>query len=162
MATLIMMMCSGKACSQQTLVTTPQAITIAGGDCMMSVGSMSASAGEVAVSSSVARAITVVNVTESFSEGVQQPFTLRDRQQVRQVLPCNVSVYPNPTTDGVNLEGEAEKIHYTLFSSQGQRLCEGTFDGKVFLDLKDYPSGSYLLRVSSGNQKSTFRINLAK
>ena len=102
---LLMLGASGTVAAQQVTVTTPQAITIVGGDYRNHAGSISFSGGEVAVQTSVARAITVVNVTESFKEGVQQPLTERDASTNNIVaLDVEVSLYPNPATDGVTLE----------------------------------------------------------
>ena len=151
--------------AQQTLVTTPQAITIVGGDCRNSSGIISFSGGEVAVQTSVARAVTVVNITESFNEGVQQPFTDRDRQLDIKNPVCNLSVYPNPTTNGVTLEGDNNPLHYTLYALSGQSLQEGDFDGSTTrISLEDYASGCYLLQVTSPDKKqsSIYKITLAK
>lgn len=164
----LLLMLATAGCSlhaQQTLVTTPQAITIVGGDCSNASGSISASGGEVAVHTSVARAITVVNITASFSEGVQQPFTLRDKSLDIESPVCNLSVYPNPTTDAVNLEGDTSPLHYALYTLSGQQLQEGSFDGgTIRIGLENYAAGCYILRVISNDKKQTsvYKITLVK
>ena len=83
------------------------AITIAGGDFKNPSGSVSYSCGEVAVKVAEQKAFTVVNITESFNEGVQQPFTPRDAgNNSISPLAVKLEVYPNPATDCVNIEGE--------------------------------------------------------
>ena len=104
-ATLVIMLFSAGISFAQ------QAITCFGGDMSGSTGSVSYSGGEVAVRYATARAITVVNVTESISEGVQQPFTERDRQsQGIESLAVNLLIYPNPTADITQLRHDFEEL----------------------------------------------------
>lgn len=158
----------GAAVAQQVTVTTPQAITIVGGDCSHKLGSFSFSGGEVAVQYSVARAVTVVNITESFQEGVQQPFTERDAAANGiAALTAELNVYPNPTTDGVTLESTetGNPLHYKLYDSQGRCLQQGTHQGGADrIDLTGYATGTYLLRVVSDDNKQAniYKIILAK
>ena len=130
-----------------------QAITCFGGDISNSTGSVSYSGGEVAVRSATARAITVVNVTESMSEGVQQPFTERDRQaQGIESLAVNLSIYPNPTADNVVMECDPAvgQLTYTLYNTAGQVLQQGTYKGgQHLIDLQQYVAGNYMLKVTT-------------
>lgn len=143
------------------------AITIAGGDFKNPSGSVSYSCGEVAVKVAEQKAFTVVNITESFNEGVQQPFTPRDAGN-NSISPLTVKleVYPNPATDCVNIEGEgAGQLNYTLYTMNGQQLQNGKFDGvKERIDLSNYASGNYLLRIASqdNTQVNTYKIVLAR
>lgn len=144
-----------------------EAITILGGDVSANGASLSLSAGQVAVKSSVARAITVVNITEQFSEGVQQPRTSRDPQNSIEALDVNVAIYPNPTTDAVVMECRdlAQDLTYTLYNLNGQILQEGSFaGGQQHIDLQHYSAGSYMLYVSSSDKKqmNTYKIIKAK
>lgn len=162
---LLMLAVTGGLHAQQKLVTSPQAITIVGGDCSNDYGSVSTSGGEMAVRTSEARAINVVNITASISEGVQQPLLKLDRQLDITTPVCNLSVYPNPTTDGVTLEGEGIPLRYTLYTLAGQPLKEGDFDGSTTrVSLESYASGCYLLQVTSHDRKQTsiYRITLTK
>lgn len=166
---LLMLGASGTVAAQQVTVTTPQAITIVGGDYRNHAGSISFSGGEVAVQTSVARAITVVNVTESFKEGVQQPLTERDAStnSITAALDVEVSLYPNPATDGVTLESSntGTPLHYSLYDAQGRRLQEGIHNGGAQrIDLTGYATGTYMLRVASDNEKQAniYKIILAK
>ena len=140
-----------------------QAITIAGGDCRNAHGSISFSAGELAVQTSVARAITVFNITESFTEGVQQPLTGRDESQWQGITPLDItlSVYPNPTTDGVTLQGSqpTEPLTYILYAADGRTLVQGSYTGEQqTIDLKPYAAGNYLLRVAVPSNPSKSNV----
>jgi len=146
------------------------AITIAGGDAENSSGSIAYSCGEVAVKSSLKKAITVVNITVSYNEGVQSPFTERDKQdQYNGIQPLSIKldVYPTLTNESVTIEGEnTEPLYYTLYNTNGLQLQQGTYNGggQHKLDLSGYASGNYLLRVSSSDRKNinTYKIILLR
>lgn len=139
-----------------------QAITIFGGDVAGVTGTMSFSGGEVAVQTAYAPAITVVNVTESFSEGVQQPVMVRDAQnQGIDALSVNVAVYPNPTADNVTLEcDQPAQLNYTLYSANGQVLARGTYEGgQQSIDLQKLAAGTYMLHVANADKS---KMNIYK
>ncbi|MBQ3983408.1 MAG: T9SS type A sorting domain-containing protein [Bacteroidales bacterium] len=140
-----------------------QAITFCGGDVATQAGSLSFSGGEVAVQTSIAPAITVVNITESFTEGVQQPFTERDRTRYEgiETLTVEISLYPNPTTKHVVLEcSEPQRLTYTLFNTNGQTLKKGTYNGgQEQIDMQPYAAGNYMLQVA--NEDNT-KMNVYK
>jgi len=134
-----------------------QAITFCGGDVSTNRGTLSFSGGEMAVQTSVAPAITVVNITESFTEGVQQPFTDRDGDPYNGIegLEVEVTLYPNPTTKHVVLEcSEPQQLTYTLFSTNGQTLLKGTYGGgQEQIDMQPYAAGNYMLQVATPDKK---------
>lgn len=135
----------------------PAAITSFGGDASCGSGSISYSGGEVAVRYSIARAITVVNITRSFSEGVQQPYTTRDYERYEGIDPLTVSmaVYPNPTTDRVVIACSqvTEPLDFTLYNANGQSMAHGTYSqGEVQIDMENMPAGNYMLKVANSNK----------
>lgn len=145
-----------------------QAITFFGGDVTGSTGSVSFSGGEVAVQTATAPAITVVDVTESFTEGVQQPFTERDRaQQGIEQLSVDMSIYPNPTADNVILECDesAGQLVYTLYGTNGQVLQKGSFGGGQHpINMEQYAAGNYMLQVATtdNTKMNVYKIIKAK
>lgn len=146
----------------QTFEPAVAAITIAGGDVSNGNSSLSFSCGEVATQYAEQKAFTVVNITESFNEGVQQPYTERDKSN-NGITPLDVrlDVYPNPATDCVNIEGDGfETLQYTIYTANGQQLQQGQFDGnQERIDLSGYATGNYMLRI--GNKDNT-KINTYK
>ncbi|MBR1834164.1 MAG: T9SS type A sorting domain-containing protein [Bacteroidales bacterium] len=145
-----------------------QAITCFGGDVTGSTGSVSFSGGEVAVKTATARAITVVDVTESFTEGVQQPFTERDRaHQGIDQLAVGMTIYPNPTTDNVVLECDesAGQLTYTLYGTNGQVLQKGIYKGGQHqIEMEQYGAGNYMLQIATTDnaKMNVYKIIKAK
>ena len=159
---LLALMCCGGGLRAQ------QAITSFGGDVTGVTGSLSFSGGKVAVKTAYAPAVTVVNVTESFSEGVQQPITARDEQQYQgiEALTVGVAVYPNPTTDNIVLEcDQPMQLSYTLYNANGQVLSRGNYNGgQQTIDLQQLAAGTYMLHVATPDQtkKNVYKIIKAK
>ena len=137
-----------------------QAITFFGGDVTGSTGSVSFSGGEVAVQTATAPAITVVDVTE--------PFTERDRaQQGIEQLSVDMSIYPNPTADNVILECDesAGQLVYTLYGTNGQVLQKGSFGGGQHpINMEQYAAGNYMLQVATtdNTKMNVYKIIKAK
>jgi len=63
---------------------------------------------------------------------------------VKDISTVDVSVYPNPTTDFVNIKSEKKVKNVSVFSLDG-RLISTTTNSKI--DLASYPSGTYLLDI---------------
>lgn len=144
------------------------AITSFGGDGGNYSGTLSISGGQIVQETSIAQAITVVNITESFTEGVQQPYTIRDVQRENiNPLAVNMAVYPNPTTTHVILSCNqmTEPLTYTLFSANGQMLQNGTYtDGEEIIRMEELPAGNYMLQVASSDKTkmNVYKIIKAK
>ncbi|MDR3679780.1 MAG: T9SS type A sorting domain-containing protein [Flavipsychrobacter sp.] len=63
-----------------------------------------------------------------------------------------ISVYPNPTTDEINVESTYNITSVVLFDVSGKTLDMQHYDNKlkVSLSLIKYPSGTYFIKVNSG------------
>lgn len=64
---------------------------------------------------------------------------------VKEVSTIDVSIYPNPTTDFVNIKSDKKVKNITIYSLDGRRLKEVT-DSRV--DFTGYSSGTYLLDIT--------------
>jgi len=76
-------------------------------------------------------------------------------------IAINTVVYPNPTTDFVNIVNASNHpLHYSLFNNLGQLIMNGSSnESSIELDLSKYPKGLYLIHVDGGAKGShTFRI----
>jgi len=64
---------------------------------------------------------------------------------VKDVSTVDVSVFPNPTADFVNIRSDKKVRNVIIYSLDGRRLNE-TKDSKI--DFTAYPSGNYLLDIT--------------
>ncbi|PJX22821.1 hypothetical protein CAP47_07290 [Psychroflexus sp. S27] len=70
-------------------------------------------------------------------------------------------VHPNPVEDILHLESGAHQIsEIILFSIKGQRLQ--TWDGKSEINLSEYNSGNYLVKITTENNKSVTKQIIKK
>ena len=76
---------------------------------------------------------------------------------IDDIEPTTASVYPNPSSDLVNIsldKGELLKIE--LYSMTGRLLFKQYLNSSTYtLNIGDYPSGSYLVRVFNQNNDVT-------
>lgn len=63
-------------------------------------------------------------------------------------LSSSFSVYPNPTTDLINLQIN-KRVEVNLYNVTGQIIENKTIDYNGFLDLSSYPKGTYYLRLEN-------------
>lgn len=64
---------------------------------------------------------------------------------VHEVSSVDVSIFPNPTSDYVNIKSDKKVKNIIIYSSDGRKLNE-VRDSKA--DLTSYPSGTYLLDIT--------------
>jgi len=70
---------------------------------------------------------------------------------ISEVLNVSVSVYPNPTSDFLQVEWGSgpSPDHWELFDSLGRKIVFGTCAGEgEKIDLSRFPKGTYLLRLT--------------
>jgi 1,4-alpha-glucan branching enzyme len=65
----------------------------------------------------------------------------------------NFSIYPNPFTSELNLQGEELMVSYQLYNISGSLVRKGQlFSKEKSFNWEDLPKGHYLLRVKTKNQ----------
>jgi hypothetical protein len=72
---------------------------------------------------------------------------------IDDIEPATASVYPNPSNDIVNVSSDkGQLLKIELYSMTGRLLFEKDLNSKTYaLNIGDYPSGAYLLRVFNQN-----------
>jgi len=70
---------------------------------------------------------------------------------------ANVAVYPNPTTEFVNVEF-AGTFQYELVAINGDILIAGSATDKEVLDLKDFADGVYFINVNNETATTTIKV----
>ena len=71
---------------------------------------------------------------------------------VSDVKKNNISVYPNPASDVLNISNVSSKTKFEIFNIGGQLVNQGTTDGKV--NVSKLTKGVYILTVESNGEKS--------
>ena len=71
---------------------------------------------------------------------------------VSDVKKNNISVYPNPATDVINVSNVSSKTKFEIYSISGQLVNQGTTDGKV--NVSKLGKGVYILSLESNGEKS--------
>lgn len=64
---------------------------------------------------------------------------------VKDIKTTDVSIYPNPTSDLVNIKSPIEVTSLTLFSIDGRKLFESNKENKI--DISSYNKGIYILNI---------------
>lgn len=87
---------------------------------------------------------------------------------VYQPKPVNAKIYPNPTSDFVNLEFGIDASGYyviEVFNALGELLSSEQFNAtstgaRAEVSYRDYPDGVYLMTVRKldGTESTTFRV----
>ena len=136
-----------------SLVMAQTAVTTTGGTAAGAVGSFSYSVGQPAT-------LNTSNDSKSAHEGVMQPATYRV-ESISEAQDIAVSIFPNPTSDGVTLQRDYtdKPLTVELYSADGQRLETSDWETSTMrLDMSRYAAGSYILKVNTDNRISTYKI----
>ena len=72
---------------------------------------------------------------------------------IDDIEPTTASVYPNPSSDVINISlNKGQLLKIELFSMTGRLIFKKDLNSKTYaLNIGDYPSGVYLVRVFNQN-----------
>ena len=73
----------------------------------------------------------------------------------------SVSVYPNPTTDIVNIETQETLHNYEVYNVLGQQIQQGNFNSNNQINLHGATTGTYFIKVTT-TQGSTATVKVVK
>ena len=73
----------------------------------------------------------------------------------------SVSLYPNPTSGLINIEGQGT-MRISISNILGQKLLEINSEGNTTLDLSRYESGMYFVRIETVNGVTVQKVNVRK
>ena len=63
----------------------------------------------------------------------------------------DIGVYPNPSSEFIELSGLAENKKYTVYNVLGYEIINGTVTNNEQIDIRSFNNGLYLLRLEDGN-----------
>jgi hypothetical protein len=140
-----------------SMIQAQETISVSGGNSSGNGGSVSYTVGQVSY-------ITQSSSTGSVTPGVQQPYEISVVSSTDDPMKENIwCVYPNPTTGNLIIMIDNENpdgFNFQLYNSNGQVLISDKILGKqTNLNLENYPSAIYLLKVYQSNiEIITFKI----
>lgn len=135
------------------VATAQTAVTTTGGTAAGAVGSFSYSVGQPAT-------LNASYDSKSACEGAMQPAIYRV-ESISEAQGIAVSIFPNPTSDGVTLQRDNmdKPLSLELYSSDGRKLVTSAWESATLrLDMSPYAAGAYILKVNADNRISTYKI----
>jgi len=106
---------------------------------------------------------TFTNGNLVLTHGFQQQLIITTVEENLEVL-INVTVYPNPASDIVNIRFESPvegEITITLFDSQGRLFKTDVIESAMIekqINLQDIPAGIYYLRLTKGKLVNVYKV----
>ena len=121
------------------------------------------------VSQSIGQESVIGNFTNGdvkIIQGFQQPFWARLISNSSSVIPIEITHFPNPVTDNLNLNFynyEIGELNLSIYDYSGRILIKRNISvesGKSIVDLTTLPSGSFLIGLK--NNKINYYIKIIK
>jgi hypothetical protein len=141
-----------------TLIRAQIAIPATGGNASGTGGNISYTIGQVAY-------MTFPGITGNVIQGVQQPYEISVVTALEEANDINLicSVYPNPANNFLTLKVEVYEntnFSYWLYGVSGNLIeTKKVLSSETQISLGNQVSGSYFLKITSGNREiKTFKI----
>lgn len=100
---------------------------------------------------------TYVGSSRILTQGFHQSKLIVTSLRDFQVSGVKLTLYPNPLLEKIFVKSEGNKendLRYSVLSTEGRLLQEGRIESSLHaIDMQNYSSGSYLLRISKSNGK---------
>lgn len=125
-------------------------------------GATSASSSTHTFTTAVGQVFSATNAQASLQSGILHNFNLTNLG-TSEYEDIQLRVYPNPTSQLIYLRAEGKQMErgaFKLYNTQGQLLMQNKISvNETVIDMANYPTGLYLLEVSSDSTKpKTFKI----
>ena len=134
-----------------------EAATTAGSEATGTGGTASYTVGQVVYT-------TATGTNGSVAQGVQQPYEISTTVGINETtINLELSVYPNPTTNYLQLKVASEKVEslsYQLIDLQGKVIeSEKVSSITTTVAMENLPTATYFLRVTDSNKLvKTFKV----
>ena len=134
-----------------------KSVNASGGEATGTGGTASYSVGQVVYT-------TATGTNGSVAQGVQQPFEISVTTGINETtINLEMSVYPNPTTNYLQLKVESEQLEsltYQLIDLQGKVIASEKVTAiNTSITMETLPKAVYFLNVTDNNQLiKTFKI----
>jgi hypothetical protein len=106
----------------------------------------------------------LITVTDANDCSLATTFVVDVLSDIEAISSANLEVYPNPSSDVVNLSTNNDKIkQIKLFSITGQLLLEKRVDNKVYsITVSSFAAGTYYLEVILESGQITKKLEIRK
>lgn len=134
-----------------------EAVTATGGEATGTGGTASYTVGQVVCT-------TAIGTNGSVAQGVQQPYEISTTVGINETtINLELSVYPNPTANYLQLKVESEKLEslaYQLINLQGKVIENKKVNSATTtVAMENLPTATYFLNVVKNKQLiKTFKI----
>ena len=151
---LLMIIAVGTASAQSTFATL-------GGEATSGSASLSYTAGQVATQTDKLRVTNAERLSANLTEGVQQAYSIEELK-IDGATPIagDIKIYPNPTKGDITVKVTYNGVlTYTLYDVNGKSMKQGELhEGETDIDMSDYATGSYILRVKGEASENGYKI----
>lgn len=96
-------------------------------------------------------------IVATHGNGVYSATNVPQVESLEEFKSFNVSVYPNPSSDYVQVAVE-EDFTYDLYNISGKRILSGKASKKEQLDLSMLPAGTYIMSIQVGEKRKVVKL----
>lgn len=91
-----------------------------------------------------------MNIDSVWGDMSKVMFRTLSNSSIAQTDGANITLYPNPATNQINIDGLNAQGRVIMYDLQGRQIMNATTpDGSITLDVVDLARGSYLLQIFS-------------
>ncbi len=91
------------------------------------------------------------------NDAVPNPISLVFKNELENSY--DATIYPNPVTDFLQIEVESlENVHVSVMNSLGVVISQSQFNKLTSIDLSDYSTGLYIVRLEIAGEYKSFKV----
>ncbi len=84
--------------------------------------------------------------------------TVGVKETAEEINPLSVKVYPNPTQSSFTVAGLEEQAEMSVYALDGSLMVQQRITSGQTLDVKQLPSGIYIIRLVENNRQKNLRL----
>ena len=142
---LLLLFISLKSFAQDNTVTSGKTISNSNGSVSYTIGQIDY--------------INVNNQNGNLNQGVQQPFEIFNITSLNTIEGLNINIYPNPTSNFINIESKYETLSIKISDLNGNILETKNNITDKLISFDKFSQGTYILTFTNkNNNSSNFKI----
>lgn len=93
------------------------------------------------------------------SDRAEVNIVVQDPTSIKDVEALDFEIFPNPVNNNLHLRSKSsEKHNYQVFSLNGELLRSGSFTSRLNINVSQFETGFYLLKISDRELSKTFKF----